>query len=72
MVTTTLQLVFSICSILEGATCHVLPPIPLQEGTGMIGCLIASQVEGAKWVAAHPNQYISKITCRPVGRYAKA
>jgi hypothetical protein len=67
----TLQLVLSICSIVEGAACHELPPTPLKEGTTMIGCLMASQVEGAKWVAAHPNQYIRRITCAPAGRFAK-
>jgi len=51
--------------------CHDLPPMPLREGTTVIGCLMASQVEGAKWVAAHPNQYIRKITCEPAGRFAK-
>jgi hypothetical protein len=67
----TLQLVFSICSIVEDAAYHDLPPMPLREGTTVIGCLMASQVEGAKWVAAHPNQYIRKITCEPAGRFAK-
>ncbi len=64
-----LQLVFSVCSIVEGASCHEL--LPLNEGTTMVGCLMASQVEGAKWAAAHPNQYIRRITCEPAGRFAK-
>jgi hypothetical protein len=66
-----LQLVFSVCSILEGATCHELPPIPLHQGTTIMGCVMASQIEGAKWVVAHPNQYIVRATCRPVGTFAK-
>jgi hypothetical protein len=66
-----LQLVFSVCSILEGATCNVLPPIPLQQGTTLIGCAVASQIEGAKWIAAHPNHYIQKATCEPAGRFAR-
>ncbi len=66
-----LQLVFSVCSLVEGATCHELPPIPLQEGTSIIGCVIASQIEGAKWALAHPNQYVTKATCEPAGRFAK-
>jgi hypothetical protein len=37
----------------------------------MVGCLIASQIEGAQWVAAHPNHYIRKIVCQPAGRFAK-
>jgi hypothetical protein len=66
-----LQLIFSVCSIVEGASCHELPPIPLQENTTVIACLMASQIEGAKWVAAHPNQYIQKATCEPAGHFAK-
>ncbi len=66
-----LQLIFSVCSIVEGASCHELPPMPLQENTTVIACLMASQVEGAKWVTAHPNQYIQKATCEPAGRFAK-
>ena len=66
-----LQLIFSVCSIVQGASCHELPPIPLQEGTTMMGCAMASQIEGAKWVVAHPNHYITRATCRPVGQCAK-
>lgn len=66
-----LQLIFSVCSIVEGAACRELPPIPLKEGTTMMQCLIGSQVEGAKWIAAHPNEQITKIACQPAGRYAK-
>jgi hypothetical protein len=68
---TLLQLVFSVCSILEGAACHELPPMPLQQNTTAIACLMASQIEGAKWVAAHPNQYIQKARCEPAGQFAK-
>lgn len=66
-----LQLIFSVCSIVEGASCHEIPPIPLQENTTVIACLMASQIEGAKWVAAHPNQYIQKATCERAGHFAK-
>ena len=68
----TLLLIFSVCSIVEGATCTELPPIPLQEGTSLMGCVMASQIEGAKWVVAHPNHYIGRATCQPAGRFAKA
>lgn len=66
-----LQLIFSVCSIVEGATCHELPPIPLQQGTSLMACAMASQIEGAKWVNAHPNHYIQKATCKPAGEFAK-
>lgn len=66
-----LQLVFSVCSIVQGAACHELPPIPLEQGTTMMGCVMASQIEGAKWAVAHPNHYIHRATCRPAGGFAR-
>lgn len=64
-------LILSVCSIVEGAACRELPPIPLQPQTSMMGCLLASQVEGARWVNEHPNFYVNRITCqqprKPVG-----
>jgi hypothetical protein len=66
-----LQLVFSVCSIVQGASCQELPPIPLEEGTTMMACAIASQIEGARWAVAHPNHYIQRATCGPAGTYAK-
>ena len=54
----------------EGAACRELPPIPLQPITTMMGCLMASQVEGAKWVTEHPNHYIQRATRRPAGKVA--
>jgi hypothetical protein len=70
-VTAVLQLVFGVCSIVQGASCHELAPIPLEAGTTMIACAIASQIEGAKWAVAHPNHYIARATCRPAGAYAR-
>jgi hypothetical protein len=36
-----------------------------------MACVLASQIEGARWVVAHPNHYIQRATCRPAGTYAK-
>ena len=66
-----LALILSVCSIVEGAACRELPPIPLQPETTMVGCLMASQVEGAKWIQDHPNFYIRKVTCQPHGKVAQ-
>jgi hypothetical protein len=66
-----LELVFTVCSVVEGAKCRELPPLPLQEETIMIGCMIASQVEGAKWADTHPNFWIQRATCQPAGKFAK-
>jgi hypothetical protein len=66
-----LELVFTVCSIVQGANCHKSSPIRLAENTPMIGCVMASQFEGAKWVEAHPNYYVTRATCRPAGKFAE-
>jgi len=67
-----LELVFVVCSIVEGATCRELSPIPLEPNTLVVACLMATQIEGAKWAQTHPNHYIQRATCRPAGQFAKA
>jgi hypothetical protein len=66
-----IALVFSVCSIVEGAACHELPPISLRPEVTMAGCMIASQVEGAKWIVDHPNYYIQRATCQPPHSFAR-
>jgi hypothetical protein len=66
-----LALILSVCSIVEGAACRELPPIPLLPNTTMAGCLMASQIEGAKWAVEHPNFYVQRATCQPHGKLAQ-
>jgi hypothetical protein len=66
-----IALILSVCSLVEGAACRELPPIPLQPNTTIMGCLMASQIEGAKWIEDHPNFYIRKATCQPQGKVAQ-
>jgi hypothetical protein len=66
-----LELIFTVCSIVSGAQCRELAPVTLQEGAPMVACLMASQIEGAKWVEAHPNFYIARATCQPAKTFAK-
>lgn len=66
-----MEIVFTVCSILIGAHCFILDPMPLQEGAGMMGCMIAGQVEGAKYTLGHPNYYVSKYTCESFGKYTR-
>jgi hypothetical protein len=66
-----IALILSVCSLVGGAACRELPPIPLQPQTTMMGCLMASQIEGAKWVMEHPNHYIRRVSCRPQGKIAQ-
>lgn len=64
------ELVFTVCSLVAGASCSTMNPIPLEEHVGMTGCIIASQIEGAKWIESHPNYYISRSTCQPAKAFA--
>ena len=64
-----LELILTVCTIVQGANCRT-EPLMLQSQTGMVGCLIASQIEGAKWVQQNPNYYIQKMTCRPAKMFA--
>ena len=66
-----IALIFSVCSIVEGASCHELLPIQLRPEATMVGCLLASQIEGAKWVVDHPNFYVQRATCQPPNSFAK-
>jgi hypothetical protein len=67
-----LELVFVVCSIVEGQSCKQLPPIPLEPNTHVVACALASQIEGVKWIEAHPNYYIQRATCKPIGNLARA
>ena len=66
-----IELVLTVCSVVQGASCRDLR-LPLEQNTRLIGCAIAAQVEGAKWVGDHPNFYVSRATCAPYGRFAKS
>ena len=65
------ELVLTVCSVVIGASCHEANPIPLKEHVGLTGCLVASQIEGAKWTETHPNYYISKYTCQPAKLFTR-
>lgn len=67
-----LELVFTVCSLVQGASCKELPPLALQEHTMITGCLLASQIEAARWVERHPNYYVQRAVCQPAGRFSKA
>lgn len=66
-----LELIFTVCSIVQGANCHRIQPIRFAEKMPMIGCVVASQFEGAKWVEEHPNYYVTRATCQPAGKFAE-
>ena len=65
-----LELVLTVCSLVQGAACRDLNAIPLGNAT-LMTCVFASQVEGAKWLQQHPNFYIQRATCQPASRVAR-
>jgi hypothetical protein len=67
-----LELVFIVCSLVEGARCRELPPVPLLPDTHIMACLMATQIEAARWAENHPNHYVQKATCQPSRTLAKA
>jgi hypothetical protein len=67
-----LELVFIVCSVVEGAKCRELPPVNLASETHIVGCMLATQIEAVKWIESHPNHYIQKSICRPARAFAKA
>lgn len=63
-----LELVLPVCSLVQGASCDSLR-VPLKQDTLLIGCVMAAQVEGAKWVSNHPNRYVSRAPCAWVRKF---
>ena len=63
-------LVMRVCLIADPAQCRDLPSLPLSEGTTLIGCALAVQIEGAKWQMAHPNWFVARSRCQPVSHVA--
>ena len=42
-----------------------MEPVPLEASTNMRACMMASQIEGAKFVQRNPNYFIKRAVCRP-------
>jgi hypothetical protein len=66
-----IELVLTVCSLVQGAACRELDAIPLGNAT-MITCVLASQVEGAKWTKDNPNFHIRRAVCQPAKRVANS
>jgi hypothetical protein len=49
-----LELIFTVCSLTQGASCHELLPVKLDDNVTIVGCMMASQIEGAKWAESIP------------------
>lgn len=59
-----IELVLTVCTLVQGANCRN-ELIPIQVGSAVMGCMMASQIEAAKWIEQNPNFYVRRMTCRP-------
>ena len=66
-----IELVLTVCTVVQGADCRH-EPIPIQGSVGMVECLMASQIEAARWIEHNPTFYVRRITCRPANTLAKS
>jgi hypothetical protein len=67
-----LELVFTACSLLQGASCKQVSLTYSMESVSLIQCMTGAQPVIAAWVREHPNWTVAKWSCRPAGLYAKA
>ena len=65
-------LAFKVCLLAQPTACRDLPVIHLDHGVGMMGCMMASQQEGAKWRVAHPDHFVARARCIVPSQIAKA
>jgi hypothetical protein len=68
---TNLVLALSACLINDPATCKDTT-IPLKAEVGVVGCMMASQIEAAKWLEGLPGYQITKSRCINPSRVAAA
>jgi hypothetical protein len=66
-----IELVLTVCTVVQGADCRN-EPISIQGSVGMVECLMASQIEAARWIEHNPTFYVRRITCRPAKTLAKS
>lgn len=66
-----LVLVFTACSLLEGATCKEVEQVFLEAQSTPYSCMLYGQGHMAKWVNEHPNwKVVGGWRCGPAERMA--
>lgn len=66
-----IELVLTVCTVVQGVSCRN-EPIPIQGSAGIAECLMASQIEAARWSEHNPDFYVRRITCRPAKKLANS
>lgn len=67
-----LELAFTICSIVQGATCKEVSLTFSTESVSLLQCMTGAQPVIAAWSMEHPNWTTGRWTCRMAGQFAKA
>lgn len=66
-----IEIVVSVCSIVQGATCKDVRLTYMAESVSPMECMMKGQVEMAKWQEGHPNWKIHRWSCGVPRQMAK-
>ncbi len=66
-----IEIVLSVCSIVQGATCKDVRLTYMAEAVTPFECMMYGQAEIAKWSEGHPNWRVAKWTCGQARQVAK-
>lgn len=66
-----IEIVISVCSIVQGATCKDVRLTYMAESVTPQQCMMYGQIEIAKWAEGHPNWKIHKWSCGEARQIAK-
>ena len=66
-----IEIVVSVCSIVQGATCKDVRLTYMAESVTPFECMLYGQSEIAKWAEGHPNWKIHKWSCGQTRQVAK-
>ncbi len=66
-----IEIVVSVCSIVQGATCKDVRLTFIAESATPFECMMYGQVEIAKWSEGHPNWKVQRWSCGRPSQMAK-
>lgn len=66
-----IEIVVSVCSIVQGATCKDVRLTYMAESVSPMECMMKGQVEMAKWAESNPNWKIQRWSCGVPRQFAK-
>lgn len=66
-----IEIVLSVCSIVQGATCKDVRLTYMAESVTPFECMRYGQTEIAKWAEGHPNWKVHRWSCGQPRQVAK-